>query len=166
MVYTPQPLTLEAANIFCGTAGDPNHLRLINVRLPGYEEVYVDHKAGGAPLAIEIDVQVNKLQCDFTLAGWTPKVDTLIGSWQGGSNRFMFFGALRDRLGGGVLQAQAIMTGRLGKASFNEWQRGNVNSFAYSVRGIIAYRLIVAGTTIIDWDFFTNEISLTNYTSL
>jgi phage tail tube protein FII len=163
---TPQLLTLEAANIFCGAGGGSNHLRLINVKLPSYEEVYVDHKPGGAPIAIEVDVLVNRLQCDFTLAGWTPEVDALIGSWQGGTNQFMMFGALRDRLSGVVQQTQATITGRLGKAAVNEWQRGIVGNSAYSVRGVIAYKLVVAGTIMIDWDFFNNTLSLANFTSL
>jgi phage tail tube protein FII len=164
---TLQLLTLEAANIFCGAGGDPNHLRLTNVKLPGYEEVYIDHKPGGAPIGIEVDVLVNKLQCDFTLAGWTPKVDALIGSWQNGTNQFMIFGALRDRLTGDVLQAQATITGRLGKAGANEWQRGTVGSFAYSVRGIIKYKLVITNVgTMIDWDFFQNTLSMADYTAL
>jgi phage tail tube protein FII len=163
---SPVLQTLEAANIFCGAGGKSNHLRLTNVRLPGYEETYIDHKAGGAPVAIEVDVQVNRFQCDFTLAGWTPQVDALIGSWQGGSNTFNVFGALRDRMAGTVSQAQATITGRLGKATHNDFQRGSVDRWSYSIRGIIAYKLVVAGNTMIDWSFFNNTISLADYTSL
>lgn len=161
------PLTLEAANIFCGAVGDSNHLRLTNVKLPGYEEAYLDHKPGGSPIAIEVDVGANRLQCDFTLVGWTPEVDALIGSWQAGTNQFFFFGALRDRLTAQVLQVQANMTGRLGKATVNEWQRGSVNSTAYSIRGLIAYKLMISGLgTMIDWSFFGNTLSLMDYKTL
>lgn len=161
------PITLEAANIFCGAVGDSNHLRLMNIKLPGYEEAYVDHKPGGAPIAIEVDVQVNRLQCDFSLVGWTPEVDALIGSWQSGTNQFYFFGALRDRLTTQVLQAQANITGRLGKATVNDYQRGAVNNTSYSIRGIIAYKLMISGIgTMIDWDFFNNTLSLMDYTTL
>jgi hypothetical protein len=165
---TTQPLTLEAASIFCGarSAENSNHLRLMNVKLPGYEESYIDHKPGGAPIGIEVDVLVNKLQCDFSLIGWTPEVDALIGSWQTGTNAFYVFGALRDRLSGNVLQAQATITGRLGKAAINEWQRGAVGNSSYSIRGVIAYKLVIAGYgTMIDWSFFNNTLSLANYTS-
>lgn len=163
---TTQPLTLEAANIFCGAFGDSNHLRLSGVKLPGYEEAYLDHKPGGAPIAIEVDVVVNRLQCDFTLLGWTPDVDALLGSWRSGSNTFYVFGALRDRLSGDVLQAQATITGRLGKASLNEWQRGAAANTSYSIRGIIAYKLVIAGFgTMIDWDFFSNTLAMPDFTS-
>jgi hypothetical protein len=163
----PQPLTLEAANIFCGAAGGSNHLRLVNVKLPSYEEVYIDHKPGGAPIGIEIDVIVNKLQCDFNLVGWTPQVDALIGSWRSGVNQFWIFGALRDRLSGSVTQVQVNMTGRLGKVAMNEWQRGSVGSTSYSIKGLIAYKLQIQGYGVmIDWSFFNNTLSLADYTAL
>jgi Bacteriophage tail tube protein len=170
MNFTTQPVTLEAANVFCGAQGGSQHLRLMNVKLPSYEEVYVDHKPGGAPIGIEVDILVNKLQCDFTLVGWTPKVDALIGSWQGGTNLFWFYGALRDRLTGQVYQVQATMTGRLGKAAANEWQRGSINSFSYSIRSLIAYKLEInpntdSAVTMIEWDFFNNTLALADYTS-
>lgn len=159
-------LSFEAANIFCGAEGDTNHLRLTNVRLPGYEEIYLDHKPGGAPIAIEVDILMNKLQCDFTLAGWTPQVDALIGSWQGGSNLFYLFGALRDRVTGEVLQAQANIFGRLGKVTNSYWQRGQIGSTVYSIRSIIAYKLTISNFgTMIDWDFFNNTLALADYTS-
>lgn len=166
MGLTAQLLTLEAANIFCGVGGASNHLRLLDVKLPGYEEVYVDHKPGGAPLGIEVDVQANRLQCDFVLAGWTPRVNALIGSWRAGSNQFDFFGALRDHLSGNVMQAHASMVGRLGKATPNDWQRGVVSSHAYSIRGIIAYKLVIDGSTLIQWDFFNNTLSLADYQAI
>lgn len=157
--------TLEAANLFCGATGQSNHLRLANVKLPDVEEVYVDHRPGGAPVAIEVDVMIQRLECDFTLVGWNPEIDALLNAWQDGQNQFWFFGAIRDRViipdGGttNVFQAIAKMTGRLGKSQPGQWQRGALGEFSYSIRGIIAYRLTVAGSIVYDWDFFNNSFS-------
>lgn len=152
-------LSMEAANIFCGNNGDSNHLRLSSVHLPSIEEMYVDHRAGGAPVAIEVDVCLSRLQCDFRLTGWTPNVDRLISAWSSGSNIFRFYGAVRSRTTGKVYQAYASMFGRLGKAQPAMWQRGALNASDYSIRGIINYQLTIAGTQVFRWDFFENTMT-------
>jgi P2 family phage contractile tail tube protein len=157
-------LTLEAANLFCGSSGTSNHLRLLDVRLADLEEEYLDHRAGGAPVGIEIDVQINKLLCEFTLAGWTPEVASMISAWITDMNQFWIFGALRQRntINGDVLKATAKIYGRLGKADPTNWQRGSVHHWSYAIRGIIQYRLDVDGTVIFDWDFFQNTLATKN----
>lgn len=159
-------LTLEAANMVCGTVDDSaQFLRLVNVKLPGMDEQYLDHRPGGAPVAIEVDVQINKLRCDFTLAGWTPHVAELLDAYSAGQQMFWFYGALRDRITGNVVQAVAYMIGRLGVADMQAWQRGTINAWDYAIRGIIRYTLTVADLnsggveTVYDWDFFTNEFA-------
>src|SRR6478609_9888275 len=97
--------TMEAANLFCGTNGESNHLRMLNVRLPTLEEQYIDHRPGGSPVAIEIDVILNRLQCDFRLAGWNPSVDGMISAWSIASNQFWMFGAIRNRVTGKIYKA-------------------------------------------------------------
>lgn len=148
--------TLEAANLFCGT-GPSNHLRLLNVKLPVMQETYLDYHPGGAPVAIEIDVVLNKLSCDFTLAGWTPEVDILLAAWLASSNMFWMYGALRDRVTGNLFQAEAKMFGRLGHVEQEAFQRGATNQFKYTIRGIISYQLSIAGAMVYDFDFFNNR---------
>ena len=62
-------LSLEAANMFCGKeANDLSnslHLKLTEVNLPSIEENYSDHRGLGAPVAIEIDTVINRLECTF-----------------------------------------------------------------------------------------------------
>lgn len=154
-------LTMEAANIFCGVEApsDPsqsNHLRLTDIKLPGMDEQYVDHRAAGAPVAIEIDTVFARLQCDFTLAGWSTDVADLIGQWGSAVNQFWVFGALRDRVTGNVVQGQASIYGRLGRADPNQWRRGDVSHWAYSIRGITKYKLTVAGAEIYEFDYFNS----------
>lgn len=153
--------TLEAANLFCGSTGASQHLRLANVKLPAWEEVYLDHHAGGAPVAIEVDVQMEKLDCEFSLAGWTPEVDSLLAAWQAGENQFTFYGAIRDRVlvdpSKSVVQAVVTMTGRLGQVQPTQWSRGQLQHYNYAIRSIIAYEATIAGRNLIKWDFFNNQ---------
>lgn len=151
--------SLEAANIFCGNDGSSNHLRLVDVHLPSFEEMYVDHKAGGAPVAIEVDVGFNRLQCDFRLAGWNPSVDALLSAWTSSSNIFNVFGAIRSRTTGQVFQAHANIFGRLGKAQPANWERGVNYATDYSIRGIVHYQLTIAGSDVFRWDFFENTLT-------
>lgn len=72
---------MESANLFAGDH-DPaasNHLALQEVKLPELAENFVDHAAGGAAIAIEVDTHIARLEVTFNLAGWTPHVMTLIG---------------------------------------------------------------------------------------
>lgn len=161
MPITPL-LTMEAANIYCGVeqpndVNNSNHLRLTDVKLPGMDEQYVDHRAAGAPVAIEIDTVFARLECTFTLAGWNEQVSSLVASWGLGPNQYWIYGALRDRVTGDVYQAVGSLFGRLGRADPQLWRRGDVAHWAYAIRGIVRYTLSV-GTDdpIYEWDYWNN----------
>jgi P2 family phage contractile tail tube protein len=155
-------LTMEAANIFCGVEepSDPtqsNHLRLTDIKLPGMDEQYVDHRAAGAPIAIEIDTVFARLECTFTLAGWSTDVAALIAQWGSNVNQFWIFGALRDRVTGNVLQGKASIFGRLGRADPQMWRRGDVSHWAYALKGIVRYKLDVGqDSPVYEFDYFNN----------
>lgn len=162
MPVTPL-LTMEAANIFCGVQqpdniNNSNHLRLTDVKLPGMDEQYVDHRAAGAPVAVEIDTVFARLECTFTLAGWNEQVAELTASWGVGPNQYWIFGALRDRVTGDVYQARAAIYGRMGRADPQLWRRGDIAHWAFSIRGITRYTLTVGNdAAIYDWDYFGND---------
>ena len=77
-------VTLEAANLFCGKVPElitpSNHLVLAELKLPAWDEQYVDHRPGGAPVAIEIDTVFARPEVTFTLAGWNHQVNSLVDS--------------------------------------------------------------------------------------
>lgn len=160
-------LTMEAANLYAGVlepgndVQNSNHLRLTDIKLPGWDEQYVDHRAAGAPVAIEIDTVFARLQCDFTLAGWNTQVASILAQWGSDVNQFWVFGALRDRVTGNVLQARASIYGRLGRADPQLWRRGDVSHWAYSIRGITKYKLDV-GTdqTLYEFNYFENKFNI------
>lgn len=156
--------TMEAANLFAGKAPvdvtESNHLALSNIKLPSMEELYVDHRPGGGPVTIEIDTGWQKLNCDFTLAGWTPQVASLIDSWNPNDNWFFMYGLIRNRVNGSSQQAMAKMRGRLGKADPQAWERGQLMHWAYSIKGIVHYELFFDrnGAPTYFWDFFNNQL--------
>lgn len=159
--------TLEKANMFCGAEPtDTNlglYLELTEVKLPAMNEQFVDHRAGGVPIAIEVDTIFAKLESTFQLIGWNPQVSTLIASWTAQQNMFWVYGLLRDRMTGQASQATAYMKGRLGMADPQNFRRGDTMHWNYGIKGIIAYKLAIDNEVIYDWDFFQNRFIVGNF---
>ena len=153
-------LTLEKANMFCGLSAPDSlnslHLELTEVKLPAMNEQYVDHRAGGVPIAVEVDTIFAKLECTFQLLGWDTQVASLIASWGTDQNTFHVFGLLRDRRSGLASQAYARMKGRLGLSDPQLFRRGDAMHWNYGIKGIIMYKLQVGGNPLYTWDFFDN----------
>ena len=154
------PWTMEAANLYCGDsasdANASNHLTLTELKLPGLDLQYVDHRAGGAPVAIEIDTVIARLECTFSLVGVSPQVMGMLGSWSTQKRVFNAYGVIRDQVTGQAAQAQAQLNGQLSKVDPTNWRRGDVMHVAYAIRGITHYELNIAGEPIFFWDFSTN----------
>lgn len=156
-------LALEHVNLFCGTQvpspNVSNHLLLTELQLPKIQERYIDHSPGGAPTAIEIDVQIQHLEASFSLAGVQPQVMRMLYPLSLQQTWFVALGVLRDPNTGDYAQAMAQIQGRLGVVEPGVWKRGTTFQIHYVIRSIMQYRLQVAGYgNIIDWDFYTNLI--------
>jgi hypothetical protein len=153
-------LTLEAANLYCGKepsdASVSNHLTLTDVKIPGLDEQYVDHRPGGAPVSIEIDTMIAKPECTFVLMGIVPQVTNMAFSWGATDNTFYIYGAVRDRQQGFIDQVRAILKGRLGRTDPQAWRRGSVLNWNFAIKGIVQYQLYLGQQELIYWDFFTN----------
>lgn len=170
----PNPFeVMTDCNLFCGAAAERipnygNHLALTELKLPGFEERYVDWRPGGANVAIEVDVQMVRLQASFTIAGITPQVMKLLRPVTGIQTHFEAYGLIRDMVTFVPRQAIAIMWGRLGRVEPSNYRREEVLHTTYAIRGMTSYRLLVAGfnqdtgvqeiDTIYDWDFMTNQL--------
>jgi phage tail tube protein FII len=149
---------MESANLFCGDH-DPtssNHLLLQELKLPALEENYSDHAAGGAPIAIEVDTHINRLEATFNLAGWNPFVMTLIGESRRERQVFTAYGLIRDRRLGDAIEAKAVIQGRLGRVNPTPFSHGNLMAHEFSIRGIVHYELYMDSEEIYWWDFFTS----------
>src|SRR4051812_43175568 len=113
------PMIMEYANLFAGARPEDdtasNHLVISEVKLPSMDVQYVDHRAGGAPVAVEIDTIMARLECTFVLVGLTPQVMALLYSWEPAANKFFVYGSVREQIGGHAVQASAAIKGQLGR---------------------------------------------------
>jgi uncharacterized protein len=150
---------MEAANLFCGDI-DPsksNHLTLSELKLPTLEENMVDHIPGGAPVGVEIDTHINKLEATFNLAGWSTNVMTMIGNSVRAQQVFTAYGVIRDRRSGLAIESKAVIGGRLSKVSPGTFKRGDLQHHEYAIRSIMSYTLEMDHQEIYAWDFFLNQ---------
>lgn len=158
--------TMESANLVCGDTGSDNapgkstHLVLSELKLPGFEENYVDFIPGGAPVAIEIDTHFNRLESNFNLQGWQPEVMGIMAQSDIQLQSFTAYGLIRDRRTGEALQSVAYMRGRLGRVNPTAFRKGDLQMFEYSIRSIVHYELSMSvavntqPVSIYYWDFF------------
>ena len=164
------PLILDYANLFCGSAPQDeaasNHLVLSEVKLPGWEQQYVDHRPGGAPVAVEIDVIMTRLECEFTLVGLTPQVMLTLRAWEPQKNDFYIYGNARSYLDDfetgrcEAFQVAARLRGQLSHVDPQPFRRGDLFHIRYAIRGITFYELEMAEQPIYSWDFFANELRI------
>lgn len=174
---------LEHANLYCGAAPSAeqasNHLVLVSVKLPTLEMQFVDHRAGGAPVATEIDMIQTRLECEFELLGIQPQVMTLMGRHQYGGNNletdalvragiggndYHIFGHVRNYATGEALQAVAHLRGQLGRVEMQPYRNGAAPmTTRYSIRSIVKYKFELAGQPIFEWDFFQNLWAISGF---
>ena len=156
------PLVLEYANLFCGSAPRDdkasNHLVLNELTLPTMEIQYVDHRAGGAPVAVEIDVVMTRMELSFEVVGITPQIMALLRNLELAKHDFFAYGNLRDYMGGGSIGLYAYFHGQLAKVQPAAFRKGDVFHTRYQVRGLMRYSLYLGNSEvpIYEWDFFTN----------
>jgi phage tail tube protein FII len=163
------PLILDYANLFCGAAPEDsnasNHLVLANLKLPTLEIQYVDHRPGGAWVAVEIDVVTTRMEVEFEIVGITPQIMVLLQAIEFQKTLFHAYGSVRSYLGGfgdysqpeGIAyQLYAKFRGQLGRVEPMPYRRGDVFHMRYAVRGLMNYELYLADNPIYRWDFFQN----------
>jgi P2 family phage contractile tail tube protein len=153
---------MEAANLYCGDddPSDSKHLSLGSLKLPVLQRKYQDHHGGGARVAVEVDVGIEKLEATFSLAGWDPNVLVQFGI--GSRNRLPYtaYGVIRNKKTGRAIEAKAVMEGQLGKVESDAFQRGELQNHEYMINGIMHYRLYFDGDEKFYWDFFTGELRI------
>lgn len=157
----PNPvMVMDYANLFCGAAPDDddksNHLVLTELNLPAMDVQYADHRAAGAPIYIEIDTGMARLETTFVLVGVNTQVKKLVNSWETTERKFYAYGNVRDHLTGIAYQAAAAFIGQLGRADPQNFRKGDVMHTNYAIRMITHYELMLADQPIYLWDFFTS----------
>jgi Bacteriophage tail tube protein len=151
---------MDYANLFCGSGphddGASNHLILTELNLPAMDVQYSDHRAAGAPIFIELDTGMARLEATFVLVGLTPQVMNLVDSWVLTERKFFAYGNVRDQNTGVAMQAAAAFIGQLGRSDPQNFRKGDVMHTNYAIRGITHYEFKVADQDLIFWDYFTN----------
>jgi P2 family phage contractile tail tube protein len=156
--------------MYCGSKPDDafasNHLTLRSVQLPRLEMQYVDHRAGGAPVSIEIDVIQTRMECKFELIGITPQVMELMGRqvFLPFNNDYFIYGHTRNWLTGAPIKAEVFIRGQLGSIEPSEFKRGGEPfSIRYSIRGIVVYQFTLGTEPIYYWNFYRNIWAVGGY---
>ena len=157
----PNPvMIMDYANLFCGAGpqddNKSNHLVLTELNLPAMDVQYSDHRAAGAPVYIELDTGMARLETTFVLVGLTPQVMNLVNSWVLTERKFFAYGNVRDHNTGIAYQAAAAFIGQLGRADPQNFRKGDVMHTNYAIRGITHYEFALADQPLVLWDFFTN----------
>lgn len=149
---------MEAANLFAGDH-DPsasNHLSLLELQLPSLEENLADVNPTGAPIAIEVDTHIIRLEATFVLAGFQPQIMAMLGESDRMRQTFTAYGLVRDRRSGEALEAKMIMEGRLARVHPTNFVRGTVLNHEFSIRAVTHYEFYLDQREIYWWDFFTS----------
>lgn len=147
---------MTAVNLFCGD-DDPTKskgLTISELKLPSLEEEFADHKAGGAPVGIEIPVGIKKLEPTFKLDGFDPDLLVKFGLNSKVRNVFTVYGNISDRRSGRDIPTKAILEGRLGRVAPDAFQSGNLMGHEYAINEVVRYELYFDGKEKIFWDFF------------
>jgi phage tail tube protein FII len=120
---------------------------------------YVDHRAGGAPVAVEIDVVMTRLELSFEIVGITPQIMALLRNLKMSKHDFFAYGNLREYNTYSALPLRAYFQGQLAKVEPRPYKRGDVFHMRYQVRGLMRYELYIGEqeVPIYRWNFWTNE---------
>nr|WP_284700991.1 phage major tail tube protein [Rhodoplanes tepidamans] len=148
---------MEAANLYCGD-DDPTkskHLTISNLRLPSLEELFQDHHPGGSRVAIEVEVGIKKLEPTFKLVGFDPDLLAQFGLGSRARRVFTAYRVIRDKLSGLAIEHKAIMEGRLGKITEDEFKRGDLAGADYAINEVYHYEIWFDRKEVLYWDFKT-----------
>jgi P2 family phage contractile tail tube protein len=149
---------MEAVNLFCGDH-DPTaskHLTISELKLPPLQGIYADHHGGGARVAIEVEVGIQKLEPTFKLAGFDPAMLAQFGLGSRYKNVYTAYGMIRDKRTGRAIEAKAIIEARLGKIEPDAFTRGEMVGHEYALNEVTHYEMWFDGKPKIKWDFFEN----------
>ncbi|SOC47674.1 hypothetical protein SAMN05892877_13221 [Rhizobium subbaraonis] len=149
---------VEAVNLFVGDA-DPTrskHLTLAELKLPDLSEIFVDHHPGGARVATEWGVGVNKLEPTFKLNGFDPDLLAEFGLGSKIRNNFTAYGVIVNKRTGRHIELKSIIEGRLGSIAPDTHQRGELMGHEYAINEVVHYEVYFDSTEKMYWDFFTN----------
>ena len=145
-------------NLFVGLdPGTGKHLTLQELKLPALQAQYQDHMAGGAPVGVEVETGINKLEPTFKLTGYDPH--TLAQFGLGSRNRQVYsaFHVITDKATGRKIELKALIEGRLGKVETDAYKKGDLLTTDYAINEVWHYEVWFDKKELVYWDFRENE---------
>ena len=139
---------LRNVNLFVDGRGFAGSVEEVN--LPKLTVATEEHRAGGMDAAVEIDMGLEKLECDWS----TSAVDaTLLGQWglSGGSQIPVTFRGALESEDGGVKAVEARVRGAVKEIDWGTWKPGEKAPLKCML-AVRYYKLTIDGTVIHEID--------------
>lgn len=144
------PYTLKGFNFFVDGRGYAG--RVDEVNLPKLSIKSEEHRAGGMDTPIEIDMGMEKLECDFTLSQFDWDVLNQVGILNAKETAFVFRGALgNDSSPGDVKPVVCTMRGGIRESDPGSAKSGEKTQLKLTV-ALKYYKLEVGGATVHEID--------------
>ncbi|MBB6308903.1 phage major tail tube protein [Xanthobacter tagetidis] len=149
----------EGVNLYCGDhePDKSKHLVIKNFKLEAFRETMVDHRAGGAMVATEFAVGIEKFGATFAFFGTDPDMVGLFGLGSIDRHIYTGYNAFRDLQSGKIIQRKLIIEARLGSIEEDQFEKGSAMGANYALNEIMHFEEWWEGRTepLKEWDFFT-----------
>lgn len=141
------PKILKNFNLFVDGRGYAG--RVDEVTVPKLGLKTEEHRAGGMDTPIELELGMNKLECDFTLSEYDPEILKMFGL----SNWAQVGLSMRGALDGeaGVTPVTVTLRGAWRDLDFGNWKAGERAPLKVTV-ALRYYRLNIGGDDLIEVD--------------
>lgn len=151
---------VSGANMFVGTE-DPvlanKFLTLTELKLPALQAQYQEHMAGGAPVGIEVETGIQKLEPTFKMTGYDPHTLAQFGLGSKGRQVYTARHVVIDKGTGRQIEMKAIIEGRLGKVETDAYKKGDLLATDYAINEVWHYEVWFDRQELVYWDFRENE---------
>ena len=128
-----------------------------SVTLPKLTVKTEEYRAGGMDAPVELDMGLEKLECDFSLDSIDKDALRMWGLAQGDQPALTFRGAVEDRAG--EVKAVVVRTrGQIKEVDYGSWKPGEKATLKF-MAAVDYYKLEIDGETI-------HEIDIENYTRI
>lgn len=141
------PKILKNFNLFVDGRGYAG--RVDEVTLPKLSIKTEEFKGGGMDVPIELDMGMNKLECDLTISEYDPEIVKMFGLRSGAQVPLTLRGGLDGEEG--VSPVVVTLTGAWRELDFGGWKPGEKAPLKVSV-AVRYYRLEIDGQELVEID--------------
>lgn len=142
------PKILKNFNLFVDGRG---YAGLVDeLTLPRLSVKMEEHRAGGMDIPIDLDMGMEKLECEFSLCEYDPEVLRMYGLYNGAPVQLALRGGL-DNETGSVTPVTVNLVGAWRELDFGNWKAGDKAILKVTV-SLRYYKLEVDGQEIIEVD--------------